>query len=114
MEGLGSLGKTGTDPVGMHRLDSWAGSWAHVRKRMVVMFPVVRGLLPHLGPRRGRPLGCTPPRLLVADLMALMVDVRGVREWVRAAEADENPMLEGLRMPEEAHAWGVSVTFGSP
>ncbi|KAK3241601.1 hypothetical protein CYMTET_48647 [Cymbomonas tetramitiformis] len=80
----------------------WLGSWAHVWKRMVVMFPVVRGLLPHLGAPEGTDAGGHP---LVAGLFSAMEDVRGARLRVLAVEAGEHVMPEGLQIPEEASRW---------
>eukprot|EP00854_Cymbomonas_tetramitiformis_P034507 gene34507-biopygen32209 len=52
----------------------WLGSWAHVWKRVVVMSPAVRGLLPHLGAPEGTDAGGHP---LVAGLVSAMGAVRG-------------------------------------
>ncbi|KAK3235000.1 hypothetical protein CYMTET_54776 [Cymbomonas tetramitiformis] len=84
----------------------WLGSWAHVWKRMSVLFPVVRGLFPHLGAREGT---YTRRHPLVAGLVSAMHDVRGARRQVLEAEASEHLVPEGLQIPEEAPSWG---TFG--
>ncbi|KAK3280727.1 hypothetical protein CYMTET_11450 [Cymbomonas tetramitiformis] len=80
----------------------WLGSWAHAWKKMVVMFPAVRDLLPHLGAPEGTGFKGHP---LVAGLAAAMEDVRGARARVLAAEREEHPVLEGLQIPAEAPGW---------
>ncbi|KAK3241326.1 hypothetical protein CYMTET_48893 [Cymbomonas tetramitiformis] len=80
----------------------WLGSWAHAWKKMVVMFPAVRDLLPHLGAPEGTDFGGHP---LVAGLAAAMEDVRGARARVLAAEREEHPVPEGLQIPAEAPGW---------
>ncbi|KAK3257305.1 hypothetical protein CYMTET_33602 [Cymbomonas tetramitiformis] len=80
----------------------WLGLWAHAWKKMVVMFPAVRDLLPHLGAPEGTGFGGHP---LVAGLAAAMEDVRGGRAWVLAAEREEHPVPEGLQIPAEAPGW---------
>ncbi|KAK3237873.1 hypothetical protein CYMTET_52082 [Cymbomonas tetramitiformis] len=72
---------------------SWLGTWAHVWKRLVMMFPLRgEGSVHASGGPGGKATGVYP---LVAGLMAAMEDVRGAR--VKAAEADEHPMLEGFK-----------------
>ncbi|KAK3274578.1 hypothetical protein CYMTET_17246 [Cymbomonas tetramitiformis] len=80
----------------------WLGSWANAWKKMVVMFPAVRDLLPHLGAPEGTDFGGHP---LVAGLAAAMEDVRGAKARVLAAEREEHPVPEGLQIPAEAPGW---------
>eukprot|EP00854_Cymbomonas_tetramitiformis_P034039 gene34039-biopygen5797 len=88
----------------------WLGSLAHVWKRVVVMFPSVRGLLPHLGAPEGTDAGGHP---LVAGLVSAMEDVLGVRERVLAARAEGHVLPEALKVPEEPpRCGGVVDEFG--
>eukprot|EP00854_Cymbomonas_tetramitiformis_P006754 gene6754-biopygen6798 len=78
------------------------GSWAHVWKRVVVMFLAVRGLLPHLGAPVGTDAGGHP---LVGGSVSAMEDVLGARERVLAARAEGHALPEALKVPEEAPRW---------
>ncbi|KAK3286039.1 hypothetical protein CYMTET_6385 [Cymbomonas tetramitiformis] len=91
----------------------WLGSGAHVWKRMVVMFPVVRGLLPHLGAPEGTDAGGHP---LVAGLFSAMEDVRGARLRVLAAEAAaaerQKALVYGDVAPHKLAPFAVEVFGG--
>ncbi|KAK3271241.1 hypothetical protein CYMTET_20400 [Cymbomonas tetramitiformis] len=88
----------------------WLGSWAHVWKRVVVMFLAVRGLLPHLGAPVGTDAGGHP---LVGGSVSAMEDVLGARERVLAARAEGHALPEALKVPEEApRCGGVVDEFG--
>ncbi|KAK3250656.1 hypothetical protein CYMTET_39975 [Cymbomonas tetramitiformis] len=80
---------------------SWLGTWAHVWKRLVMMFSLRgEGSVHASGGPGGKATGVYP---LVAGLMAAMEDVRGAR--VKAAEADEHPMPEGFK--QASHRSGM-------
>ncbi|KAK3234088.1 hypothetical protein CYMTET_55654 [Cymbomonas tetramitiformis] len=85
----------------------WLGSWAQVWGKMVVLFPAVRDMLPHLGAPEDTEVGGHP---LAAGLTAAMEDVRGARARVVAALGVGHPVPESLRVPEAAPVWGG---FGS-
>ncbi|KAK3251882.1 hypothetical protein CYMTET_38804 [Cymbomonas tetramitiformis] len=85
----------------------WLGSWAQVWGRMVVLFPAVRDMLPHLGAPEGSEAGEHP---LAAGMVAAMGDVCGARARVVEALGAGHPVPESLRVPEEAPVWGG---FGS-
>ncbi|KAK3252223.1 hypothetical protein CYMTET_38466 [Cymbomonas tetramitiformis] len=75
--------------------------------KMVVLFPAVRDMLPHLGAPEDTEVGGHP---LSAGLTAAMEDVRGARARVVAALGVGHPVPESLRVPEAAPVWGG---FGS-
>ncbi|KAK3275874.1 hypothetical protein CYMTET_16023 [Cymbomonas tetramitiformis] len=85
----------------------WLGSWAQVWGRMVVLFPAVRDMLPHLGAPEDSEVGEHP---LAAGMVAAMGDVRGARARVVEALGAGHPVPESLKVPEEAPVWGG---FGS-
>ncbi|KAK3274566.1 hypothetical protein CYMTET_17253 [Cymbomonas tetramitiformis] len=85
----------------------WLGSWAQVWGKMVVLFPAVRDMLPHLGAPEDTEVGGHP---LAAGLTAAMEDVRGARARVVAALGVGHSVPESLRVPEAAPVWGG---FGS-
>eukprot|EP00854_Cymbomonas_tetramitiformis_P009312 gene9312-biopygen9493 len=80
----------------------WLGSWAHMWKRVMVMFPVVLGVAPAPWSARGTDARGHP---LVAGLVSAMGAVRGARERVLAARAGGHVLPEALKVPEKAPRW---------
>ncbi|KAK3267193.1 hypothetical protein CYMTET_24238 [Cymbomonas tetramitiformis] len=76
---FGGLGLSSAQRVA---LAGWLGSWAQVWGKMVVLFPAVRAMLPHLGGPEGTEVSDYP---LAAGIIAAVEDVRGARARVVAA-----------------------------